>query len=36
MRYTFCPYLVGSYDEVAAALCRYLDLGADTLILDVP
>lgn len=33
---TFCPYLVGSHDEVAAALARYLDAGVRTLILDVP
>jgi alkanesulfonate monooxygenase len=33
---TFCPYLVGSYAEVAAMLRRYLDLGVATIILDVP
>jgi alkanesulfonate monooxygenase len=33
---TFCPYLVGSYDEVAAELSCYLALGAGTFILDVP
>ncbi|MFF1779372.1 LLM class flavin-dependent oxidoreductase [Streptomyces virginiae] len=31
---TFCPYLVGSYEEVGALLARYLDLGVRTLILD--
>jgi alkanesulfonate monooxygenase len=33
---TFCPYLVGSYDQVAAELARYIDLGYMTYILDVP
>jgi alkanesulfonate monooxygenase len=33
---TFCPYLVGDYDEVATELARYLNLGYQTLILDVP
>ncbi|MBP1780680.1 MULTISPECIES: LLM class flavin-dependent oxidoreductase [Micromonospora] len=33
---TFCPYLVGSYDEVGALLRAYLDLGVRTLVLDVP
>ncbi|HEX8344573.1 MAG TPA: LLM class flavin-dependent oxidoreductase [Actinoplanes sp.] len=33
---TFCPYLVGTYDEVADLLARYLDLGVATFILDVP
>ncbi|BCB89718.1 LLM class flavin-dependent oxidoreductase [Phytohabitans suffuscus] len=33
---TFCPYLVGSYDEVAGALQRYLAAGVSTIILDVP
>lgn len=33
---TFCPYLVGSYDRVAAELTRYLVLGHDTFILDIP
>ncbi len=33
---TFCPYLVGDYDEVSDYLRRYLSLGYDTLILDVP
>jgi alkanesulfonate monooxygenase len=33
---TFCPYLVGSYETVAAELGRYLDLGFNTYILDIP
>lgn len=33
---TFCPYLVGSYEDVAGELARYLRLGFDSLILDVP
>lgn len=33
---TMCPYLVGSYDQVAEELGRYLGLGYDTFILDVP
>ncbi|OSY43659.1 MULTISPECIES: LLM class flavin-dependent oxidoreductase [Pseudonocardia] len=33
---TFCPYLVGSYDEVAGVLARYLELGARTIVLDIP
>lgn len=33
---TFCPYLVGSYDEVADAVAEYLDVGFSTFILDVP
>lgn len=33
---TFCPYLVGSYDQVAEELSRYIALGYMTFILDVP
>jgi alkanesulfonate monooxygenase len=33
---TFCPYLVGSYDQVADELARYVDAGYRTFILDVP
>ncbi|MBS2531523.1 LLM class flavin-dependent oxidoreductase [Catenulispora sp. NF23] len=33
---TFCPYLVGSYQEVAQLFGRYLRLGISALILDVP
>jgi alkanesulfonate monooxygenase len=33
---TFCPYLVGSYDSVAAVLSGYLAVGYDTFILDIP
>jgi alkanesulfonate monooxygenase len=33
---TFCPYLVGSYRQVADELGRYLELGFRTFILDIP
>lgn len=33
---TFCPYLVGSYQTVAAELHRYLVAGYRTYILDIP
>ena len=33
---TFCPYLVGSYAEVAIDLAAYLRLGHRTLVLDIP
>lgn len=33
---TFCPYLVGSYDRVAAELASYMRLGFATFILDIP
>lgn len=33
---TFCPYLVGSYDDVATAIAGYLELGFSTFIMDVP
>jgi len=33
---TFCPYLVGSIDEVAAEVAAYLAKGYRTVILDVP
>jgi alkanesulfonate monooxygenase len=33
---TYCPYLVGTYQQVADLLCRYLALGVRTLILDEP
>jgi alkanesulfonate monooxygenase len=33
---TLCPYLVGSYDQVAEQLSRYFDAGCRTIILDVP
>jgi alkanesulfonate monooxygenase len=32
----YCPYLVGSYDEVGELLSRYLDMGVSTLIMGVP
>jgi len=33
---TFCPYLVGSHEQVAAELGRYVDLGFHSFILDIP
>ena len=33
---TFCPYLVGSYEDVANEIARYLALGYQTFILDIP
>ena len=33
---TFCPYLVGSYAEVAGALSAYVRLGVRAVILDEP
>jgi alkanesulfonate monooxygenase len=33
---TFCPYLVGSYEQVANEIGRYLSSGYRTFILDVP
>jgi len=33
---TNCPYLVGSYDTVAEALCGYIEQGYTTFILDIP
>jgi alkanesulfonate monooxygenase len=33
---TFCPYLVGSYQEVCEEICRYLLIGYRTFILDIP
>jgi alkanesulfonate monooxygenase len=33
---TFCPYLVGSYQAVAAELARYISLGYRAFILDIP
>jgi alkanesulfonate monooxygenase len=33
---TFCPYLVGSYSQVASSLAHYMALGTKTFILDVP
>jgi alkanesulfonate monooxygenase len=32
---TFCPYLVGSYDRIAAEIARYFRLGCRTIILDI-
>jgi alkanesulfonate monooxygenase len=33
---TFCPYLVGSYERVAAELSKYIGRGFSTFILDIP
>ncbi|MGH9769877.1 MAG: LLM class flavin-dependent oxidoreductase, partial [Blastocatellia bacterium] len=33
---TFCPYLVGSYSTVAAEVARYIALGFQTFIVDIP
>jgi len=33
---TFCPYLVGSYEAVADEIARYLALGYETFVLDIP
>lgn len=33
---TFCPYLVGSYDDVAVEVARYWAEGHRTVILDIP
>jgi len=33
---TFCPYLVGSYQEVSKEVSRYLQIGYRTFILDIP
>lgn len=33
---TFCPYLVGDYDDVAKEVGRYISLGYRTFILDIP
>lgn len=33
---TFCPYLVGSHEEVSAELARYIRAGFKNFILDIP
>jgi alkanesulfonate monooxygenase len=33
---TFCPYLVGSYDRVAAELAKYIENGFLTFLIDIP
>jgi alkanesulfonate monooxygenase len=33
---TFCPYLVGSYQDVSQEISRYLQIGYSTFILDIP
>jgi alkanesulfonate monooxygenase len=34
--HTFCPYLVGDYDEVAQAVTTYLNDGIRTFVLAIP
>ncbi|MCH8494545.1 MAG: hypothetical protein LAT57_02795, partial [Balneolales bacterium] len=34
--HTFCPYLVGDYDEVARELTGYIQSGCKTCIIDIP
>ena len=33
---TFCPYLVGTYEEVAGELTQYVNAGCRAIILDIP
>jgi alkanesulfonate monooxygenase len=33
---TFCPYLVGSYEQVAHEMAQYLRAGCRAVILDIP
>ena len=33
---TMCPYLVGTYEQVAQLLQTYIDKGYRTFILDIP
>ena len=33
---TFCPYLVGSYERIAQEIRRYVEVGFQTFILDIP
>lgn len=33
---TFCPYLVGSYEEIASEISCYIALGHRTFVLDIP
>ena len=33
---TFCPYLVGSYEEVAQEISAYREMGHSSFILDIP
>jgi alkanesulfonate monooxygenase len=33
---SFCPYLVGNYDQVAEELANYIRIGFRTFILDIP
>lgn len=33
---TFCPYLVGTYDQIAKIIARYSNVGFKTFITDIP
>ena len=33
---TFCPYLVGTYQDVANEIAAYVALGHRTFVLDIP
>ena len=33
---SFCPYLVGSHDRVAAEVARYVERGTEVFVLDIP
>ncbi len=33
---TFCPYLVGSYEEVSEEMSHYMRRGFESFILDIP
>ena len=33
---SFCPYLVGNYERVAGEISKYLTIGYNTFILDIP
>jgi len=33
---TYCPYLVGSYAEIAECFSKYVSVGVSTLVLDIP
>jgi alkanesulfonate monooxygenase len=33
---TFCPYLVGSYEQIVDEIVKYIGLGARSFVLDIP
>lgn len=33
---TFCPYLVGSYEQIASEVSGYIAMGHRTFVLDIP